>query len=87
MADRLVTIDEVLEKVGNFTEQDAVDLIENSHNREGMGKKKTRGHPLQHCEMTTRNWSIPPRFITTDALISRDQAGDFYRNPVEAASE
>jgi hypothetical protein len=36
MTNRAVTIDEMMEKIGTFSEQDAVDLIESSHNHSGI---------------------------------------------------
>jgi hypothetical protein len=79
MPGRAMTIDEAIEKIGNFSRQDAIDLIESSQGVTG-GKGKP-GHPLEHCEMTTRAWPIP-RSNDFVLIEPRDGAdGDTFRSP------
>jgi hypothetical protein len=86
MTGRIVTIDEAMEKIGRFSAQDAIDLIESSQNLAAPNGK--RGHPLQHCEMTTRSWRGVSRFENLEALLDPqvDGPGDIFRNPDRVAA-
>ena len=65
MPGRAIKIDEAIEKIGRFSKQDAIDLIESSH---GVSSWNGRiGHPLQHCEIPTRAWPIG-RFQNPETL-------------------
>ena len=66
MPGRAVTIDEAIEKIGRFSRQDAIDLLESSHGFVSFNKQI--GHPLQHCEITTRAWPIG-RFQNPETLV------------------
>jgi hypothetical protein len=78
MPGRVMTIDEAIEKIGNFSRQDAIDLIEGSQGVTG-GKGKA-GHPLDHCEMTTRAWPIPRSHNPVLIEPRTGAAGDLYRS-------
>jgi hypothetical protein len=75
MTGRTVTIDEAMEKIGSFSAQDAIDLIESSQNVAAWIGKGGRGHPLQHCEMTTRSWPGGSRFQNLEALLDPQADG------------
>ena len=84
MLGRTVTIDDAIEKIGNFSAQDAIDLIESSQGV--LSHTGQLGHPLQHCEMTTRAWPVA-RF-QGHLLESRgDTGGDLIREPDSLATQ
>jgi hypothetical protein len=89
MTGRTVNIDEAMEKIGSFSAQDAIDLIESSQNVAAWIGKGGRGHPLQHCEMTTRSWPGGSGFQNLEALLDpqADGPGDIFRAPDHAAAE
>lgn len=86
MPGRAVTIDEAIDKIGKFSKQDAIDLIESS---QGVPSCRTGklGHPLDHCEMTTHIWPIG-RFQNQQALLDPrgDDPGTVFREPDRAAT-
>jgi hypothetical protein len=79
-----VPFDDAIETIGNFSAQDAIDLIESSQGV--LSHTGQLGHPLQHCEMTTRAWPVA-RF-QGHLLESRgDTGGDLIREPDSLATQ